>query len=165
MYGLSTLLATYTGVASVVLLSEVLDILAWTNAAKQRKLADLSKLPNLLKVMVDQLEHLKEETSEWLGSVESMISLLKEKYNITLGTYGSKRSNWLSITNIAEYRTLVAILYLDSLLANNKGRYADRAVKIVTAMSIFNPTLLPTSDSLSLYGNEQIKLLAVLYGK
>ena len=63
-YGLSTLLATYTGVASVVFLSEVLDILARMNASMQRKLADFSKLPVLLKVTTDQLEHLKEEKSE-----------------------------------------------------------------------------------------------------
>ena len=38
-------------------------------------------------------------------------------------------------------------------------------MKIVTAMSIFNPSLLPTEDSLPSYGNEQIKELAEFYGK
>ena len=38
-------------------------------------------------------------------------------------------------------------------------------MKIVTAMSIFNPSLLPTEDSLPSYGNEQIKILAEFYGK
>ena len=66
-YGIGALLATYTGVASIVFLSEVLD----------------------------QLEHLKDEISEWLGSVESEISLLKEKHDITLGTHGSARSRCL----------------------------------------------------------------------
>ena len=42
-YGLSTLLATYTAVASVVFLSEVLDILAKMNGSMQRKLSDFSK--------------------------------------------------------------------------------------------------------------------------
>ena len=118
-YGLSTLLATYTGVASVVFLSEVLDILAKMNGSMQRKLADFSKLhvPVILKVTTDQLKHLKEEESEWLSSVESEISLLKEKHNITLGTHGSARSRWSSITTIAEYQTLVAIPYVDALLA------------------------------------------------
>ena len=54
-YGLSNLLATYTGVASVVFLSEVLDILARANASMQTKLADFSKFPIFLKVMTDQL--------------------------------------------------------------------------------------------------------------
>ena len=118
-YGLSTLLATYTAVASVVFLSKVLDILARMNVTMQRKNADFSKLPVLLKVTTDQLEHLKEENSEWLTSVESEISLLKEKYDITLGmTRGSARSRWFSITTIAEYQTQVAIPYIDALLEN-----------------------------------------------
>ena len=47
-------------VDSVVFLSEVLDILAKMNSSMQRELADFSKLPVFLKVMVDQLEHLTE---------------------------------------------------------------------------------------------------------
>ena len=165
-YGLSTLLATYTAVASVVFLSEVLDILARMNVTMQRKNADFSKLPVLLKVTTDQLEHLKEENSEWLTSVESEISLLKEKYDITLGmTCGSARSRWFSITTIAEYQTQVAIPYIDALLENIKSRFTDKAVKIITAMSIFNPSLLPTDDSITLYGNDQIQVLAQFYGE
>ena len=54
------------------------------NASMQSKLADFSKLPVLPKVTVDQLEQLKEEKSEWLSSVESEVSLLKEKHDITV---------------------------------------------------------------------------------
>ena len=142
-YGIGALLATYTGVASIVFLSEVLDILARMNVSMQRKLLDLSRLPVLLKITMDQLEHLKDERSEWLGSVESEISLLKEKHDITLGTHGFAQSHWSSIITTAEYRTLVAIPYVDSLLLNIKSRFTDKAVKIVTAMSIFSPSLLP----------------------
>ena len=46
-YSLSNLLATYTGVVSVVFLSEVLDILARANASMQTKLADFSKVSHL----------------------------------------------------------------------------------------------------------------------
>ena len=91
-YGIGPLLATYTGVASIVFLSEVLDTLARMNVSMQRKLLNLSRLPVLLKITTDQLEHLMDERSEWLGSVESEISLLKEKHDITLGTHGSARS-------------------------------------------------------------------------
>ena len=38
-------------------------------------------------------------------------------------------------------------------------------MKVITAMSIFNPSLSPTEDSLPSYGNEQIKILAEFYGK
>ena len=100
-----------------------------------------------------------------MGSVESEISLLKEKHDITLGTHGSARSRWCSITTTAEYRTLVAIPYVDSLLLNIKSRFTDKAVKIVTAMSIFSPSLLPAEASLPSYCSEQIKILAEFYGK
>ena len=88
-YGIGVLLATYTEVASIVFLSEVRDILARMNVLMQRKLLDLSRLPVLLKMTTDQLERLKDERSEWLGSVQSEISLLKQKHDITLGTHGS----------------------------------------------------------------------------
>ena len=97
--------------------------------------------------------------------MESEVSLLKEKHDITLGTHGSARSRWSSITTIAQYQTLVTIPYISAFLENIKGRFTDKAVKIVIVMSIFNPTLLPIEDSLPSYGNEQIKVLANFYGK
>ena len=90
--------------------------------------------------------------------MESEVSLLKEKHNITPGTHGSARSHWSSITTIAQYRTLVAIPYVNELLENTKSRFTDKAVKIVIGMSIFNPTLSATEDSLPSHGNEQIKI-------
>ena len=54
-YGIGALLATYTGVASIVSLSEILDILARMNVSMQRKLLDLSRLPVLLKITTDEL--------------------------------------------------------------------------------------------------------------
>ena len=63
-YDIGALLATYTGVASIVFLSEVLDILARMNVLMQRKLLDLSRLPVLLKITTDQLQHLMDERSE-----------------------------------------------------------------------------------------------------
>ncbi len=165
-YGLSAVLASFTGIESVVFLCEVLDILARMNAIMQRKHADFSKLPVILKATTDQLEHLKDEKSEWLISVESQISQLKEKHGITLNTVtcGSTRSRWFSIST-TEYRTQVAIPYIDALLENIESRFTDKAVEIITAMSIFNPFLLPTEDSLHSYGTEEIKVLAEFYGK
>ena len=67
-YGLSTILATHTRVASVIFLSE--DILSRMNVIMQRKHADFSKLLIILTATADQLEHLRDEKSEWLKSVE-----------------------------------------------------------------------------------------------
>ena len=77
----------------------------------------------------------------------------------------STRNRWSSIITIADYRTLVAIPYIDALLENIKSRFTVKPAKIVTAMSIFNPSLLTNEDSLSSYGKEQIKILAEFYGK
>ena len=104
--------------------------------------------------MTDQLKHLKEEESEWLSSVESEISPLKEKHNITLGTHGYARSRcWSSITTKAEHQTLVTIPNIDALLANIKSILTDKAVKVIPARSVYNPSLLPTEDSLPFYGS------------
>ena len=67
------------------ILPEVLDIFARVNASMQTKLVDFSRFAIFLKIMTDQLEHMKEETSEWLGTVETVISQLQEKYDIVLG--------------------------------------------------------------------------------
>ena len=72
----------------------------------QRKNADFSKLPVLLKVITDQLEHLKEENSKCWKSVESEISLLKKNHDIALNgvARGCARSRWFFMTTTAEYQ-------------------------------------------------------------
>ena len=69
---------------------------------------------------------------------------MNEKHGITLDTHGSERPHWSSITMVTEYWSLVAIPYVDALLENIENRFTDEAVKIVTAMSIFSPSLLLT---------------------
>lgn len=43
--------------------------------------------------------------------------------------------------------------------------FTVKAMEIVSAMSMFNPSLLPTEDSLPSYGNEEICVLAEFCGK
>ena len=108
-YGLITLLYTYTGVVSVILLSEVLDIHTRMNASMQRKLADFSELSVFQKVMTDQVEHRRKKKCEWLSSEESKKYMLKEKHDIihlALISHGSTRSRWSSVSPIAIYWTL-----------------------------------------------------------
>ena len=164
-FGLSKLLSSFSGVASLMLLSKVLDTLARMNASMQMKAADFSKLPVLLKATTDQLKHMKEENSEWVSLVNEKICVLEQEHGIEMSrTFGSSR---LSIQTMDDYRTKVAIPYIDKLLDNIKQRFSDDALKIVVAMSIFNPALLPTAEDpqLSSYGNEELKVLANFYGK
>lgn len=164
-YGLSMLLASQVGVASIMLLSEILDILAKLSAAMQTKVADFSKIPNLLKVTIDSLKALKEESSDWVALVTTAISKLETNYGITVSCgYGSTRSH-ANITNVSAYRTSVAIPYIDIILKNINERFSNEAVKILQAMSIFNPALLSSKESLSTYGDNEITILANFYGK
>ena len=66
-FGLSQLPCSFTGIASIILLSKVLDILARMNCAMQTKVADFSKLPLPLNATNDQLKHMKTENCDWIS--------------------------------------------------------------------------------------------------
>ena len=83
-YGLCMLLASQTGVASVVLLSEGFNILVRMNATVAMKIAHFTNLPVFLKLTTDLLDHLKEEHSKRMSLVELTISLLEEEHRIPL---------------------------------------------------------------------------------
>ena len=118
-----------------------------------------------MEVIVDSLKSLKEETSDWLSEVKSTISSLESDHIITIGRgYGSSRSH-ANITDVSVYRTHVAIPFIDVLLENIDRRFTSKAIKILTAMSVFNPSLLPPKDYLSTYGVDEITALADFYGK
>ncbi len=51
-------------ISGIIFLAEVLDTLAKINAAMQRKIVDFSKIPSLLKILIDELTSLKSEESE-----------------------------------------------------------------------------------------------------
>ncbi len=54
----------------------------------------------------------------------------------------------------------------DVLLKNIDRRFNSNAVKILTAMSVFNPSLLPAKEDLrSSYGVDKISCLGDFYGK
>ena len=63
----------------------------------------------------------------------------------------------MTISTVKDYQELVVIPYIDSLIGNINARFSDKAVKLLVATSIFNPAELPTYDSLSSYGVQQIK--------
>ena len=167
-FGLSVLLASFTGVASVIFLSEVLDILARMNATMQTKVADFSKLNILLQLTLDELRSLKNDKAEWCSSTESTISKLEAEYGIEIGRFtpGSARSRFALIKSVEEYLLHVAIPYIDTLINNINRRFSDKIVKLLVATSIFNPAQLPAAcESMSSYGLQEIKELADFYGK
>ncbi len=110
--GLCSLLSSYVVISGIVFLAEVLDTLAKINAAMQRKIVDFSKIPSLLKVLIDELTSLKSEESEWCSTVQSTIDKLREEHDIVVDAqiHGS-RSRSARISTIQQYRDRVAIPY------------------------------------------------------
>ena len=110
----------------------------------QTKVADFSKLPLLLNATNDQLKHMKTENCDWISLVDEKVLALEKEHGIEIKyTFGSHRS---SIKTIAEYCARVAVPYIDTLLENINQRFSEDALSVITAMSIFNPALLPSSE-------------------
>ena len=85
-HGLALALGSYSGVAIIVLLSVVLDLLAKLNFSLQRKAAGFSKLPTILKSITDEIEHLKDEDAEWCALVGETVNKLDSDYDTTFST-------------------------------------------------------------------------------
>ena len=63
-YGLALVLSSFSGVASVILLSEILDLLAKLSCFMQRKVTDFSRLPIVFNSIPAELHCLKEDGAE-----------------------------------------------------------------------------------------------------
>ena len=165
-FGLSTLLSCFTGVASVFFLSDVLDILARMNATMQRKVADFGKLQIMLQFTHAELRLLKSEEADWCSLAESTLVMLETEFGIYIGrhTPGCHRSRFAKISSSKEYQSHIAMPYSASLLENINRRFSDKSVNLLVATAIFNPSHLPSEESLSSYGLQEIKELADFYG-
>ena len=126
-FGLSTLLASLCGIASIFLLSEVLDIFARMNATLQRKTADFSKLQVLLELTLNEVKSLKNEKAEWCSSTESTLKKLEREYGIEIRRHvcGSARSKLALIKSMKDYLSQVAIPYIDYLIDNINSQFSD----------------------------------------
>ncbi len=69
-------LHSFTGVASVMFLSYVLDLLAKMNASMQKKTADFSRLKIFLDSVLDELKSLKDEKADWCSVTEVALKFI-----------------------------------------------------------------------------------------
>ena len=83
-YGIYSLLASVNGVSSSHLLSEVLSSLALLNLFIQKKIADFSKLPFMLKSTLDYLNSIRESDASWCTAAETAIWNLETEHGITI---------------------------------------------------------------------------------
>ncbi len=164
-FGLALALGTYSGVATVVLLASVLDLLANLNYYMQRKATNFSKLPVILESIVSELKHLKSDKAEWCSLTGTTVTALEKEHGITLRSSCTRRGS-ASATTMNEYRRSVAILYIDTLISNIDSRFSDAAVKLLVSASVFHPASLPTDETEILeYGKGEIQTLVNFYGK
>ena len=63
-YGLSLVLSSFSAIATIFLLSAVLDLLARLNCFMQKKAADFSRLPIILEAIISELKELKKDGAE-----------------------------------------------------------------------------------------------------
>ena len=82
--GLHSLLASVHSISRSYLLSEVLCALARLNLFMQKKIADFSKFPLLLKSMLDHLNFIREIYASWCTAAVTAKSNLESEYGITI---------------------------------------------------------------------------------
>ncbi len=133
----------------------------------QRKAADFSKLPIILRSIVDEIKHLKDPGSEWCSIVESTVEMLETEHSISVKNTSSTSRNAVCANTMAEFRDTVAIpYYIDLLFSNIKSRFSEGVVKLLVCLSVFNPASIPTEElALNEYGKEELKVLVDFYGK
>ena len=121
-YRVQLLLTSFSGVASVVLLSEVLNTLAKFNCFMQRKTTDFSRLKKMLDTFVEILTSLKLGNSEWCLEVSKTVENLETEYGISVrDSVGmTRQSKASSVSSIEQFRAAVAIPYLNTPTQNIK---------------------------------------------
>ena len=80
--GIFLVLSSFSGVASIILLSEVLDLLAKLSCYMQRQTTDFSRLPLILESILKELEELKEDKTEWCSGVSTQVDKLESEHGI-----------------------------------------------------------------------------------
>lgn len=164
-YGLVLVLTSYSGVATIVLLSVVLDLLAKLNCIMQRKATNFSKLPIILKSITEKIEHLKDEGAEWCTPVDATVDMLEGKHDITLRSTSTRGRSVVNASGIDEFRESVAIPYINLLMSNTNNRFSDAVVKLLVSSSVFNPGSVPAQEAALIeYGKEELQVLVDFYG-
>ena len=157
-YGLALVLSSNSGVATTVFLSVVLDLLAKLNFFLQRKATDFSRLPIILKSILSEVKHLKDDGAEWSSLVEKTVAMLESEHDITL-TMGGTQSFTAGASTLTRYHKEVVSPYIDTLVSNITSRFSDPAVKLLASSSVFNPVSFPAETAaLPEYGNKELHL-------
>ena len=166
-FGIQKILSSFGGVAAVILLGEILNLLASFNCFMQKKTADFSRLKIMLNSTLDQIKSLKADDASWCSEVDEVISSLQDEHDIVVGTNIGTSRNALAFSNLKSFRDSVALPYIDTLVQNIENRFSEEGVQLLMAASIFNPAQLPdkSDPGFNQFGNKEIRRLANFYGR
>ena len=146
-------------------LSVVLDLLAKLNYFLQGKATDFSHLPIVLKSILSEVKHLKDNGAEWCSLVEKTAALLESEHNITLAM-GGTQSCTAGASTLTRYCKEVVCPRIDILVSDITSRFSDQAVKLLVSLSIFNPVSFPAETAaLPELVNKELQVLVDFYGK
>ena len=109
-------LSSFIGIATIFLLSAVLNLLAKLNCFLQRKNADFSRLSIILDSALCELENLKKDGAEWCSQVELCISKLTNDHGTSIRNTPTHRGQTVP-TTVNQYRDSVAALYILMVLS------------------------------------------------
>ena len=149
-YDLAFVLSSFSGVASVILLSKVLDLLAKLNCFMQTQATDSSRLPLMIDIAKKELKQLKEDGADRCSEVTFAVEKLEEEYGIVVRRdlrtrHGSETFTHLSVS---QFQVSAAVPYIDNLLSNMDSRFSDGVVKHLVSSSVYNPASLPSEEIL-----------------
>ena len=146
-FGIAHLLASQVGIAGIALLAEVLDLLARLNTYMQRKTADFTRLSGFVSNIIEELKSLKSGGAKWCSDAISLRATLEEKHGITITAHAGITRGTSTLSSVEDFRVKVAIPYLSALIENIERRFSGKIVKLLTASSIFSPSLFPPKEN------------------
>lgn len=130
------------------------------NCYIQRKSADFTRLSVFVSNIIEELKLLKAGNANWCSDAASLQAILEEDHCIAVTNHTGITRGSLSATSAAHFRVKVVILYLSALIENIERRFSRKVVELLTASSIFSPSLFPTKYKLLGYGDNEIRSLA-----
>ena len=122
----------------------------------QKKIADFSKLPFMLKSTLHHLNSIRESDASLYTVAETAISNLETEHGITIKSSRGPTVRKSPPLSVQQFRVKVAIPYLDTLIANINNCFSGEVVSLFPA-SVFNPALLPDDETLlRTYSNSKL---------
>lgn len=122
-----SILCSIQGIATIILLGKILNVLATLNCFMQRKSADFARFHIILSSIQEELKSCKLSSAVWCDAVTATVTILETEHGIvvTAPTGMTRRSTTSteSVSDIGQLQRSVAIPYIELLLENIQNRF------------------------------------------